>query len=318
MSRIYISYSHQDSDYVRSLARAIRALGHEPFFSEESLTPGQPYKAVLSKNLREADGIIFVVSASSLESRYVMTEIGAALGYFEERGRPLPLPVVIDGSALPTQIDHIHAILAKDKTPDEVALDIVGAIERLAGREQAREERKEEVRSRVETNAAIFIAKSLKELRNREDQYRLWAKVWYGAAYLSLAIGLCTAVWRATTLPGHLSNWVDLAGFIAIGAVILGLLVAAARFAFMLGKSYMVEALRNSDRIHAISFGEFYLRAFPDQLDWAQVKDAFQHWNIDNGSSFLGQTAQDFDTEVFKTAIAIAGVLNESKEKKSA
>ena len=318
MSRIYISYSHKDSDYVRRLANAIRVLGHDPFYSEESLTPGQPYQPALSKNLREADGIIFVLSATSLESRYVMTEIGAALGYFEERGRPLLLPVVIDGSALPTQIDHIHAILAQGKSPEDVALDIVGAIERLAGREQAREEKKEEVRTRVETNAAIFIEKSLGELRNRESQYRLWAKIWYAAAYLSLAIGLGTAVWRATTLPGHFSNWFDLAGFFAIGIVILGMLVAVARFAFMLGKSYMVEALRNSDRIHAISFGEFYLRAFPDQLDWAQVKDAFQHWNIDKGSSFLGQTPQDFDTEVFKTAIAIASVLKESKEKKDA
>lgn len=318
MSRIYISYSHKDSEYVRRLARAIRDLGHEPFYSEESLTPGQPYQSTLSKNLREADGIIFVLSANSLESRYVTTEMGAALGYFEERGRPLLLPVVIDGSPLPTQIAHIHAIIAADKTPEEVALDIAGSLERLAGREQAREEKKEEARSRVETNAAIFIENSLGELRSRESKYRWWAKVWYGAAYFTLAIGLGTAVWRAATLPGHLSSWFDLAGFIAIGAVILGLLVAVARFAFMLGKSYMVEALRNSDRIHAISFGEFYLRAFPDQLDWGQVKDAFQHWNIDKGSSFLGQTVHDFDTEVFKTAIAIAGVLRESKEKNNA
>jgi hypothetical protein len=245
-----------------------------------------------------------------------MTEIGAALGYFEERGRPLLLPVVIDGSALPTQISHIHALFVRDQDVEDVALEIASALERVAGRQQAREEKKEEVRSRVETNASIFIEKSLIDLKNRESQYRRAAKYWYGVAYGTLAIGLAIALWRALTLPGHLSNWFDLAGFAAIGAVVLGLLVAVARFAFMLGKSYMVEALRNSDRIHAISFGEFYLRAFPDQLEWSQVKDAFQHWNIDKGSSFLGQTSQDFDIEVFKAAVAIAESLKTSKEKK--
>jgi hypothetical protein len=316
MSRVYISYSHKDSEYVRRLANAIRTLGHEPFYSEESLSPGQPFQAILSKNLREAEGIVFVLSEHSLESRYVMTEIGAALGYFEERGRPLLLPVVIDGSALPTQISHIHALFVRDQDVEDVALEIASALERVAGRQQAREEKKEEVRSRVETNASIFIEKSLIDLKNRESQYRRAAKYWYGVAYGTLAIGLAIALWRALTLPGHLSNWFDLAGFAAIGAVVLGLLVAVARFAFMLGKSYMVEALRNSDRIHAISFGEFYLRAFPDQLEWSQVKDAFQHWNIDKGSSFLGQTSQDFDIEVFKAAVAIAESLKTSKEKK--
>jgi hypothetical protein len=315
MSRIYLSYSHRDTEYVRKLADSLRELGQETFYAEESLTPGQPFQLVLSETLRNADAIVFILSTASLESRYVTTEMGAALGYFEERGRPAIIPVVIDASELPPQVRHIHALFARGRAPDDVAIDIATAVERVAGRVQAREEEKLEVRERVESNAAKFIETSLAELRKRESRFQTVAYGWYSVAYLSLGAGLGIALWRAFHLSGHLRNWIDFAGFAAVGAVVLGLLVAVARFAFMLGKSFMVEALRNSDRIHAISFGEFYLRAFPDKLEWTQVKDAFQHWNIDKGSSFLGQSPADFDHEIFRTAMAVAEVLRGAKGK---
>lgn len=106
---------------------------------------------------------------------------------------------------------------------------------------------------------------------------------------------------------------------LAISAVIvIGLLVALAKYAFTLGKSFMVEALRNADRRHAISFGEFYLRAFGANADWKEVKDAFQHWNIDKGSHFLGQNNAEFDPQIFNLAIEIAKAVSgrTSDEKK--
>jgi hypothetical protein len=316
MSRIFISYSHRNSAYVQELARALTSLGQEPFFAELSIAPGQQFASILSENLRAADAIVFVISASSLESRHVTTEMGAALGYFEERGRPVILPVVIDGSELPVQLGHIHAIFAADRAPAAVAIDIAAAVERVAGRAKAREETRLEARERVESTAARFIETSLRELRRRESRYQFAAYLWYALAYLSLATGLGVAFWRAAHLSGHLSSWIDFAGFAAVGAVVLGLLVAVARFAFMLGKAFMVEALRNADRIHAISFGEFYLHAFPDKLEWSELKDAFQHWNIDKGSAFFSQQSTDFDNEIFRTAVTVAEALRSEKSKK--
>lgn len=316
MAKIYISYSRHDAEFVRQLVMRLKSLGQEVFYDAEALTPGQPFQKVLAAGLRDADAILFILSKYSLDSRYVLTEMGAALGYFEERGRPTPIPIVVDDSQLPVQISHIQALFARQMNPDDVALEIATAVERVVGKVQAREEKKQEVRQRVESKAAEFIQTSLKELREREKGFRRAAYAWYGVAYAVLIIGLGVAVWRASNLSSHLTDWISFAGFAAIGVVILGLLVAVARFAFMLGKSFMVEALRNSDRIHAISFGEFYLKAFPDKIEWENVKDAFQHWNIDKGSAFLSQSPSDFDHEVFKTAIAIAEVLKSTKEKK--
>lgn len=316
MARIFISYSHSDAEYVRAMAAALKMLGQEPFYAQEAVAPGQPHQRVLAQNLRSADAIVFVLSSNSLESRYVTAEMGAALGYFEERGRPVLIPVVIDNSELPEQIRHIQGVFAAGRKPEDVAIDIAAAVEHVVGRVQALEEKKQVIRERVESNASKFIETSLLELRKRESRFRFAAYFWYAAAFLSLAFGLSTSFYRASNLATHLSSWLDFAGFCAVGLVVLGLLIAVSRFAFMLGKSFMVEALRNSDRIHAISFGEFYLRAFPDKIEWDQVKDAFQHWNIDKGSSFYSQSPADFDTEVFKTAIAIAEVVKAGKSTK--
>jgi hypothetical protein len=102
--------------------------------------------------------------------------------------------------------------------------------------------------------------------------------------------------------------------------IVIGLLGALARFAFVLGKSFMVESLRNSNRRHAISYGQFYLRAFGDKALWSEIKDAFQFWNIDIGSSFLAQKPGDIDPQIFKTAVGIAyaigGKIKPAGEKK--
>jgi hypothetical protein len=71
----------------------------------------------------------------------------------------------------------------------------------------------------------------------------------------------------------------------------------------------MVEALRNADRSHAISFGEFYLQAYGTDTDWAELKEAFQHWNIDSGSVFADQKTSDFDPKLLEAAVALAKVM---------
>jgi len=57
----------------------------------------------------------------------------------------------------------------------------------------------------------------------------------------------------------------------------------------------MTESLKNADRIHAISFGKFFLQAFGDNVDAKEVKEVFQHWNISNSTSFSGLDADKFD-----------------------
>ncbi|RFD85426.1 hypothetical protein [Salmonella enterica] len=51
-----------------------------------------------------------------------------------------------------------------------------------------------------------------------------------------------------------------------------------------MAKTHQLEALKNADRLHAISFGKFYMRVFSTQISQSELKEVFQHWNTSGAS----------------------------------
>lgn len=49
---------------------------------------------------------------------------------------------------------------------------------------------------------------------------------------------------------------------------------------------------------------------YGDKAEWAQVKEAFQHWNLDSGSGFAGQDAANFDPRLVEIALEIAKAMS--------
>jgi len=84
---------------------------------------------------------------------------------------------------------------------------------------------------------------------------------------------------------------------------------------FAIAKSFMVESLRNSDRVHAIKFGEFYLKTFGSEVRWQELKDAFQHWNIDLGSDFVKQNVKDFDPDILTKLVSALKLVKDEMKK---
>lgn len=71
----------------------------------------------------------------------------------------------------------------------------------------------------------------------------------------------------------------------------------------------MSESLKNSDRRHAISFGNFYLRAYGEKATWHEIKEAFQHWNIAKESAFSALNPKEFDPDFLGMAVKVARAL---------
>ena len=111
----------------------------------------------------------------------------------------------------------------------------------------------------------------------------------------------------------------EVGGYVLISLkslIIIGLLIALSKYAFNLGKSYTNEALKNADRIHALSFGEFYLKAFREKVSYDQIKEVFQHWNINNESFFSTLNSSDFDPKIFENVIELMKALSAKKKDK--
>lgn len=96
MAKIFISYSQKDTEIVQKIATQLKENGHLPFFAEGSIQPGEKFQETIFKELKEAEVIVFVLSVNSASSNWVSTEIGMALGYWQQRGKPLIIPVIID------------------------------------------------------------------------------------------------------------------------------------------------------------------------------------------------------------------------------
>ena len=210
------------------------------------------------------------------------------------------LPVILDDSTPPASLADRIYYEASGLDPDDIALHVASALSRIEGQQKQAKRSAAERKEEVERSAEKYIAESLRALSERERRYQRWALLCYSLGYATILGGLCYAAVRLIRVP---PNFTDVAQSLYVGILIvtaIGFLAAASKFAFVLGKSFMVEALRNHDRTHAIKFGEFYLKAFGDHVTWEELKEAFQHWNLDTGSTFKDQKEETVDPQVLK------------------
>lgn len=311
MSKIFISHSFKDKELVHKIVTGLQHAGHQIIYVDGSIQIGESISNRLITSLREADVIIAVITKESHESNWVATEISTAFGYFLERGSPRIIPILFDGVPIPDALSNIQVLFASSNNINEVINKLLITLKNFEGQKIAKEDQIKEIKDKLEKSAESYIEKSLEELRKRESNNKKISYVCYILAYLTL---LCSIIFTFVKASFCLNNTnLKIESQIQIGLssiLIITLIVALSRFAFILGKSFMVESLRNADRIHAISFGEFYLKAFGEKAKWEEVKEAFQNWNIDKGSSFITQSANEYDPEFIKNAIELARAIS--------
>ena len=105
----------------------------------------------------------------------------------------------------------------------------------------------------------------LEKLTVTERRQKRYAGILYAisAVMLLLTMGIAVVFISRTDFANA-----SLEKTLAVGVVYLFLailVVSLSKFLFTLAKSFMVEAIRCSDRIHAISFGKFYIEAFEEK-----------------------------------------------------
>lgn len=317
MAKVYLSYNRRDRTFVTALARALVERGHEVTADIDTITAGQDWRRTLQDALRRSEVSVIVISENSMQSQFFLSEVGAARAYAESGGSMLVIPVVLDGAQIPPVLSDIQCVVAGSADLPHIIDEIDKSIAALVGRKAAQEAAQEKVSERIETNAAAFVDDAVRSLNRFELRNRLFGVCWYCLGFSALLGGLAIAYFR---LKGPMDpktlGWPELA-FITVKTVMtIALLGAAAKYAFSLGKSYTSESLKAADRLHAISFGRFYLRVFGAKATWTELKDAFQHWNIDRRSSFAELDVSQIDPRIMEAIIEIAKSVTGSEKKK--
>lgn len=320
MANIQFCYAYSDSDIVEYLSNRLTEDKHniinfEPTIIGEKI--GEKIRKVFMKNLQSADILIIVISNNSINSAWTNSEINMAVGYNQERMKPFILPILFDNVPIPDALQNYLVRFEQRDNLLNTSEKLSYTISKLSGELQAIEDEKKDVIARVEKNIGVYVNDSIDRLRKSESNYQKIAYLCYSMCGVSLLIAVVYLLIKANQLigSGELQSVSLQIQMGLLGFVILALIISISRFLFLIGKSFMVESLRNSDRIHAISFGKFYLNAFGEKAEWEEIKEAFQHWNIDKGSTFISQNASDFDPEIFKNIIEFTKLITNKSEK---
>jgi predicted nucleotide-binding protein len=109
----FFSYARVDASIVREFAEDLRAAGINVLLDTEFLRPGERFETVILDMVRSADALVFFVSPSSLQSKWVEAELLA----FSEASSKAIIPVLINGASykdLPQGLKSYHALVVKD------------------------------------------------------------------------------------------------------------------------------------------------------------------------------------------------------------
>ena len=300
---VYILSALPTSQVVPVAIRLEQA-GFEPIFDQSVVI--QAVDALIPGSLSNEAWMI-LADDGMVSSNRLLAAVGRLSGLEVIDSSLIVFPVFVDADRTPSWLNLKVQVFANRYELDGVVPSAISFIAKKMGERSARSAEKREVLENVDRSLEKHIAPILTSL-GAQEKHLLWAAIgFYSIALMTLIAGLGLAGLRAHQL--HVSppkSWVDIAGSAVSGLIVIGMLTAVARLAFVLGRSFMVESLTNGDRAHAISFGRFYLQAFGEKAEWAEIKEAFQHWNTDRGSSFSAQTGADVDPVVLQIATEVA------------
>jgi len=99
----FISYSSQDEAFVQRLHADLQEYGVRCWFAPEDMKIGDKIRSAIDQSIRVHDKLLIILSASSLNSAWVESEVERA--FAEERRRKLTVlfPVRLDEAVMETE-----------------------------------------------------------------------------------------------------------------------------------------------------------------------------------------------------------------------
>lgn len=321
---IFISYSHADNEFALKLSSVLESDGYDVFIDNKIPIGNNIYKDI-GKGIAKADAVIVVISKNSNKSHFVANETISMLSFLDRGRMPLVIPVVLGrGTSLPeglnrfnyivvpyeNEIDNnvsaeleytVHGVRVNlDKSLEKDAIEKIRLI--LAAHEEKIKKDEQERKAtdeKVKTGLSKYIDDVFSNLKEHEKTNKIFAFCLYSISVITLITTIFIATQFFTKEAEYTDNITVLVVYGAVYLFIIIILISLSKLLFTLAKSFMVEAIRCSDRIHAISFGKFFLDAYGSEASREEVLKAFSSWNIDNGNtSFRNQSSDDYDPKI--------------------
>lgn len=312
---IFISYSHKDKETADLYFKGFVELGYE-VLSDRDILVGEDFTKAIFEKIRKADYFIVLLSPDYIGSNSAISEYNRIVGYSQTSGKII-LPIVIRPTDLPSDLTGAIYVNALDKDVIKTLLVVKASLDKYEGKIESEKEKQKERIEKINISIADYIEPILKDLKSREDNLKTTSNIWNILGYISIIAGIGATITlvildtksQATT---NLQNVLYLA---IKGSILLVLLLTSSKYAFTLSKSYMNESLKNADKIHAISFGKFYIKAFEQTINPNDFKEIFQNWNYNRESSFSTISADNYDPKIVDAMTKIFDSIKDMSKK---
>ncbi len=113
---IFISYSHQDKDFVNNLAKMLVAARHNIWIDQWELNAGDSIIEKVQDAVGDADALLVVLSKASVDSEWCKKELRTALVRELDEKKTLVIPCLIEDCTIPVFLrEKMYADFRKDK-----------------------------------------------------------------------------------------------------------------------------------------------------------------------------------------------------------
>ena len=215
---------------------------------ETIMKVGSDWRKELLTELKNSDGLLVLITENSINSKYVISEIGTTRAFIDENeNKKFLIPVVYGNIEIPDFIRDLYCIRITDDNFNEAIFKIDNSISSFIGKKEAVEEQQSQKRVLIESKAADYITVATTALREREIQNKIIAYLCYCIGLITLICGVLFAVEglksislvQADIVKNPNIIWFTIVILLVKSLIIIGLLLACSKYTFTLGKSFM-------------------------------------------------------------------------------
>jgi len=92
----FLSYSSKDDDFARRLYNDLQGKNVRTWFAPEDLKIGDRFRSRIDESIRIHDKLVLILSANSVNSDWVETEVESAIEREQKEGKDVLFPIAID------------------------------------------------------------------------------------------------------------------------------------------------------------------------------------------------------------------------------
>lgn len=296
--KIYISYSIYDKELAYKFYTYLNKLNYDVIWAENRLIMGDDIDKKLKYIMNEADIYLPIISEHFKEDYITKNELLLAIGYNSRINNPRIIPYIVQGSKIPFDISKMLCFVGSENIENDL-IYLEESLVKLRGSIFAENATNKEISDNLTTSLDEYLKEVFNKLNKNEQINKFLAYLFYIISSLFLLLILPFIFFRTDIFTHSATNFFQIAFYTIQNFAAIAVLAALSRLTFILGKSFMVEAIRNGDRIHAISFGKFYIQAYGNKATRQEIREVLGEWNIDKGSSFHTQDAKEIDPNFY-------------------